>query len=274
MRAAVVEAEGAGGVAGGAGERLLGRSGGRGCRPCSSRAAARSSARCRGCSRWRRPSARRRRASAAIGGSLRLAQGVEGAGEDDRDGAGARPSRATPASSRYSRWSAERAPNLAASAAPPRLESCSAWSLTGRPRSRAAAKTRATWAGEKAMPSQKASTASTRPSARAARSVGMTDVVEVGVGGPCPRRHGVGAEEGGADAHRALAGERAGGAEHLQLGVAVEAVAGLDLDGGDALGEQRVEARQGGGERARPRSAARVARTVDRMPPPARAISS
>ncbi len=73
-----------------------------------------------------------------------------------------------PAVSRYSRWSADSAPCAAASAAPPWLDSCSACSFTGRPCARAAANTRAVCAGEKAMFSQNASTASTRPSAASA----------------------------------------------------------------------------------------------------------
>ncbi len=53
--------------------------------------------------------------------------------------------------------------SAAASAAPCRLESWSACSLTGRPFAFAASNTRAICSGEKAMPSQKASTASARP---------------------------------------------------------------------------------------------------------------
>ncbi len=78
----------------------------------------------------------------------------------------------------------------------------------------------------------------------------MQTVVEVGVGVEVVR-DGVGAEEGGADADRAHAGDGAGDAQHAELGVAVEAVAGLDLDGGDAFGDQRVDAGEGAGEQAR-----------------------
>ena len=63
--------------------------------------------------------------------------------------------------------------------------------------------------------------------------------------------HGVGAEEAGADADRALSRDGAGDAEHAELGVAVEAVAGLDLDGGHAFGDQGVDAGEGTGEERR-----------------------
>jgi hypothetical protein len=65
----------------------------------------------------------------------------------------------------------------------------------------------------------------------------------------------------------------AGGAQALQLVVQRQAVAGLDLDRGHALGDQGVQAGQGGGDQLG-REAARVARMVETMPPPARAISS
>ena len=35
------------------------------------------------------------------------------------------------------------------------------------------------------------------------------------------------------------AGQAAGGAQHLQLAVQIQAVAGFDLDGGDAVGHWR-----------------------------------
>ena len=72
---------------------------------------------------------------------------------------------------------------------------------------------------------------------------------------------------------RPLAAQAARGAQLLHLGLDVEAVAGLDLDRGDAFGDQRIEPRQ----RCATSSsslAARVAFTVETMPPPARAISS
>ena len=61
------------------------------------------------------------------------------------------------------------------------------------------------------------------------------------------RRQGMGAEIGGHHVHRAPLGELARHLQHLHLGVAVQPVAGLDLDGGDALGQQRVQPPQGGG---------------------------
>ncbi len=53
------------------------------------------------------------------------------------------------------------------------------------------------------------------------------------------------AEEGGGDGDGAPRAQSAGGAQLAGFGVRFQAVAGLDLDGGDAFGEQGVEARQG-----------------------------
>ena len=115
---------------------------------------------------------------------LRLAQRVEGAGQQHRDRAGRGHGRdvrlvavfqvigrqgavaARPAARRRD-WTAAR---HAASPA--------------GPSSRAIAKTRSIWSGEKAMPSQKPSTASTSPSAWAALSVGHADLVDIGVRPP------------------------------------------------------------------------------------------
>jgi hypothetical protein len=58
-------------------------------------------------------------------------------------------------------------------------------------------------------------------------------------------RQGVGAEESGAHRHFALARELARGAELLALVFEAQAIPGLDLEGRDALGEQRVEPGQG-----------------------------
>ena len=58
------------------------------------------------------------------------------------------------------------------------------------------------------------------------------------------RRQRVRAEEGGAHRDRPLGAQPARGAQRLRFVVEVEAVAGLDLDRGDAFGDQRVEARQ------------------------------
>ena len=93
---------------------------------------------------------------------------------------------ATPASSRYSRWSADKAPNSAASAAPPWLESCSAWSFTGRPSACAVDRIGQSLAVHR-------------------RQLGQADLVDVallvvaGFG-----RQGVGAQERGHDPDRSL----------------------------------------------------------------------
>src|SRR5829696_3280644 len=56
------------------------------------------------------------------------------------------------------------------------------------------------------------------------------------------------AEIGRHDRDRALLAEPARGAQLSQLGLGLEAVAALDLDRRDALGEERVEPRQGGAD--------------------------
>ncbi|MCY1415763.1 hypothetical protein D9M71_312560 [compost metagenome] len=61
-------------------------------------------------------------------------------------------------------------------------------------------------------------------------------------------RQGVGAEQGGDHPYRQFRAEAAGDAQDLQLVLEGEAVAGLDLHGGHAVGEQRFEARAGQGE--------------------------
>ena len=58
------------------------------------------------------------------------------------------------------------------------------------------------------------------------------------------RRQRVGAEEAGDHADVALAREAPRGAQHPHLGLALEPIARLDLDGGDAFREQAIEARQ------------------------------
>ena len=82
------------------------------------------------------------------------------------------------------------------------------------------------------------------------------------------------AEEGGANGDRARIGETPCRLQLPALGLQFEAIAGLDLDGGDALGDQGVEPWQGRRDQLRRSSACRVAFTVETMPPPARAISS
>ena len=73
------------------------------------------------------------------------------------------------------------------------------------------------------------------------------DMVDVGVGRGAGGG-GVGGEEAGLDGDGAVSGEGAGGAEHAELGFGFEAVTGFDLDGGDAFGEEGVEAGEGGGD--------------------------
>jgi hypothetical protein len=68
---------------------------------------------------------------------------------------------------------------------------------------RATSKTRAICAGEKAMPSQKPSTASTSPSAWALRKAGMADLVDIRVG-PHSGGTGMRAEKTCHDPHRTL----------------------------------------------------------------------
>ena len=127
--------------------------------------------------------------------------------------------------------------------------------------------------GVKAMPSQKASTASTSPSACGGAQRRDADLVDVGVGVE-PVGHGVGAEEGGAHPDRPRAADLAGDAQHAELGLAVEPVARLDLE--RRRPPRRSARRRAGSAPASSAaaSAARVARTVETMPPPARAISS
>ena len=58
-------------------------------------------------------------------------------------------------------------------------------------------------------------------------------------------RQRMGAEIGGDDPHRPQGGKPAGRAQHAQFGLDFEAIAGLDLDGADAFGQQRIEPGQG-----------------------------
>ena len=51
----------------------------------------------------------------------------------------------------------------------------------------------------------------------------------------------MGAKKCGANGDRALAGKTARRLQLAALGIELEAIAGLDLDGGDALGDQGVE---------------------------------
>ena len=60
------------------------------------------------------------------------------------------------------------------------------------------------------------------------------------------RRCCVGGKPGGLDPDGTKRGKASRCPQHLQLGLDIEAIAGLDLDGGDAFGHQGVEARQRG----------------------------
>ena len=171
--APVGQAKGAGGMGGGAQQRLLRRQAEQGAGHVH-RQRQRGHGRGAGVAgRWPPPSARRAARRAAMGGHLRFAQGVEGAGQDHGDGSGgghrgdAVRRRGIPDDPPTARRGGRRRPRR------PRSDSCSACSLTGRPRRAGLGEQAAQiCAGEKAMPSQKASTASTSPSAWAARSEG------------------------------------------------------------------------------------------------------
>ena len=194
---------------------------------------------------------------------LRLADEVEGAGQQHGDGAGLRhrrprrPRRCIRGDRPTARRSAPRAPrrrgwragrHAASPAGPARC---------------AASNTRAICSGEKAMPSQKASTASARPSAAIAGQH------LVGRRGRC-RRPCRRAPPAAARARRgrscaivtgALRPSRRAARSDLRFGVEVEPVAGLDLDRGRR--PRRCSASSRGqrlARRGRPRSAARVAR--------------
>ena len=215
------------------------------------------------------------RAAASIGGTLRFAQEVERARQQHRHGAGMPPWRRRRARRRIrgDRPTARETPRRAR--APCMLESCSACSFTRSPCDVAASNTRRVCSREKPIVSQKASTASTRPSRASAGSMRAADLGDVVVGAAGEfRRQGVRAEKGGAHRDRAFASERARRAQLFALVLERQAVAGLDLDGGHAFGQQRVEARQRARRSARASLAARVAFTVERMPPPARAMAS
>ena len=95
------------------------------------------------------------------------------------------------------------------------------------------------------MFSQKASTASTSPSRT---SVGHHDLahlgdVVVGAAGEL-RRQGVRAEKGEPHGHRPFASEPARRAQLFALVFERQPVAGLDLDGRHAFGQQRIQSRQ------------------------------
>jgi hypothetical protein len=102
---------------------------------------------------------------------------------------------------------------------------------------------------------------------------GQADVVDIGVGAaPVFRRHGMGARKLVLTCTGRSRNARAA-RSIFKFGLDVEPVAGLDLDRGDAFGDQRVDA--GSAPASSSASLMRPGgRTVETMPPPARAISS
>ena len=103
---------------------------------------------------------------------------------------------------------------------------------------------------------------------------GPADKVDIAIGVARElRRHGVGAQEGRPDRHRTVFRQAARGAQLLEFRLQIEAVAGLDLDRGDAFGDS-ASSRGSAWPTRSSWLAARVALIVARMPPPARAMSS
>ena len=114
------------------------------------------------------------------------------------------------------------------------------------------------------------------PLARHSRQLVADHRFDVGVGAVRPAaefgRHGVGAEERGHELDRPLAVQPADDLELAQLGGAVQAVARFGLGRGAAVA-QHLSARRGRGSASSSSEAARVAATVERIPPPAARIS-
>ncbi len=88
------------------------------------------------------------------------------------------------------------------------------------------------------------------------------------------QRKGVRGEQRRADADAERLADAPGDAQHLALAVEVEPVAGLDLERRRSVGDERAWRAAAIAASSALSSAARVARTVDMMPPPAFAISS
>ena len=82
------------------------------------------------------------------------------------------------------------------------------------------------------------------------------------------------AEKCGRDRNRSPLGQARAAAQLLALGVEVETVARLHFDRRRAFGDQGVQPRQRPTSTSASSLAARVALIVERIPPPARAISS
>ena len=197
----------------------------------------------------------------STGGVWRLAQEIIGARQQHGDDAGSRhrrDARLRP-DVRDGRPTARRI--RAASAAPCRLDSWSACSLTGRPRPAR----RLEYAGDLVAARRRSSRRRRRPRRPGPRGRAP------GSSRRRPTRYrprGSPANSGGRawaprkvvrTVTRRCSREAPRDAERLELVGEIEPVAGLDLDGGDALGDQRVEPRQRRRQQARPRSAARVA---------------
>ena len=87
------------------------------------------------------------------------------------------------------------------------------------------------------------------------------------------RRQGVSAQESRRDFDFARFGKAARDAQRFAFGREIETIARLDLDRPDALGDQRIEPRQVW-RKSSSSLAARVAFSVERIPPPARAMSA
>lgn len=83
----------------------------------------------------------------------------------------------------------------------------------------------------------------------------------------------MGGQQGGPHIHPPLGRQRAGDAQLFHLIGGIETIAGFDLDGGHPLGQQAIEAGQGGGLQRGLAGRAGGAQGGE-YPPPARAISS
>ena len=106
----------------------------------------------------------------------------------------------------------------------------------------AARKTSSVSATEKAMPSQKASTASARPASCRRRQGLLADEADVvGAAVPVVRREGVGAEKGRADIDRPVPAKLPRHPQHFQFGVDIKPIARLYLDGRNAFRKQGIE---------------------------------
>ncbi len=151
----------------------------------------------------------------------------------------------TPASDGAARWSADSAPSSAASSAPPDGASSSAWSRGRSPRDSAARRIRRLWSGPKTPRSQKTSANRADPLGGDSRELVLDDLAGVGLDRvrvvAVLGRDGVGAEPRREDLDRPLLAQPVGDLEEPELGPDVKTVAGLRLDGRDAVTEHLVE---------------------------------